>query len=77
MHVALVVAQLHIAQRDVLDQATLAGDLHHVALADLVAGQQEEPAEEILHQGLRTKSDRDAGHARRRQEGHDGICPAY
>ena len=72
VHVALVVAQLHVAQRHVFDQAALAGDLHHVTLADLVAGQQEEAAEEILDQRLRAEGDRDAGHAGGGEERQDG-----
>ena len=71
MHVALVVAQLHVAQREVFDEPALAGDFHHVALADLVLRQQEESAEEILDQRLRAERDGDAGDAGGGEERQD------
>ncbi len=72
VHVAFIVAQLHVAQRQVFDQAALARHFDHVALPDLVFREQEKPAEEILDQRLRTKSDRDARYAGGGEERKDG-----
>ncbi len=64
VHVTLEIAQAHVAQRHLLDQAADAGDLHHVALPDLVLQQQEKAGKVVLHQALRAKADRDARNAR-------------
>ena len=63
MHVALEVAQADVAQRDLLDQAALAGDLDDVALAYLILEQHEDTGEVILDQALRAEADRHAGDA--------------
>ena len=71
VHVAVVVAQLHVAQRQVLHEDGLAGDLDDVALDDLVLHQQEDPGEVVLHQALRAESDGepdDAGGAEDRRD---------
>ena len=60
MHVAVEIAQTHVAQRHFLDQAALAGDLDDVALPHLVVEQQEEAVEVVLDQALRAEADRDA-----------------
>ena len=57
VHIALVVDEPYIAQRDFLHFARLARDFDEVALAHLVFQQQEEAAEKILDQALRAETD--------------------
>ena len=68
VHVAVVVAQLHVAQRHFLDQAGVVPELDDVALADLVLEQQEEAREVVLHQALCAEADGEADHARRAED---------
>ena len=71
MNGAVEVAQDERAQVDGLDQAGDVVDARHVAHADLVFENQEEPADDVAHERLRAEAERNTGDARARQERHD------
>src|SRR5213078_849769 len=72
MHVPFEVAQAHVAQRDLLDEAGLARDLDHVAFAHLIVEQDEKAVEVVLDQALRAEADGDAGDARGSEDRRNG-----
>jgi nitrate reductase NapAB chaperone NapD len=68
VHRPVVVAQAHVAKRDVLHQAGDVGDLDDVTGADLVFEEDEEAREVVLHQRLRTEAHGQTHHARGAQD---------
>jgi hypothetical protein len=72
VHDAVVVAQAHVTQGDLLHQARLAGCLDHIILADLVLEQDKETDEVVLNQALRAKAYGQAYHSCRAEYGRDG-----
>src|SRR2546428_7092694 len=72
MDVPFEIAQPHVAQRDLLDEAGLARGFDHVAFAQLIVEQKEEAVEVVLDQALRAEADRHAGDARGSEDRRDG-----
>lgn len=78
MHMAVIVAQSNVSQRQVLDEPTDACDLDHVAGPDLVLEQQEEAGEVILHELLRAEAHgnaEDTGRPEDRRKRDADFCP--